>query len=158
MTKPWVLLLIFKLGWFGLVLFPVYAVWVVPLVLLLLLVKMPAEKRLAWLAFSVIGMALDATLIAMGYLETSHPLPLWLALLWGWFMWAWLCVFSQWLAQRWQVLLFFAIGGPLAYRGGALIGDQLGYPNDLQFLAWHGVCWLVLGGLLYEWQQRRQYE
>lgn len=101
-------------------------------------------------------MSIDTVLIAMGYLQTAsaEPLPAWLAVLWAWFIWAWLQLFSPLLARAWQVLAFCGIGGPLAYRGGALLSDQLIYPDDWQFALIHSICWLGLGALMVVWRRR----
>ncbi len=149
-------LLLFKAGWFGLVMAPHYAVWPVAILLLWQLTEMSGRNRITWLALVVVGMALDASLITMGYLQivSQQTMPIWLALLWGWFIWVWLQVFSPWLQHAWQVLLFCGIGGPLAYRGGALLSDQLIYPDSWQFTIIHSCCWLVLGGLMLIWRRR----
>jgi hypothetical protein len=156
MKQPWLLLLLFKIGWFGLVMVPNYAVVPVAILLLWQLTQLPGTDRIRWLALTVVGMALDASLITVGFLQTAtqQPMPIWLALLWGWFIWAWLQVFSPWLQQRWQVLIFCSIGGPLAYRGGALLSDQLIYPQSMQFTLIHSMCWLGLGVLMLIWRQR----
>ncbi len=160
MNQRLLLLLLFKCGWFGLVLIPNYAVWAVGILLLWQLSQMSGRNRITWLALVVVGMALDAALITMGYLQLSSPqtMPLWLAMLWGWFIWAWLQVFSPWLQRSWQVLVFCGIGGPLAYRGGELLSDQLIYPNSWQFTLIHCGCWLALAGLMLLWRHRGKDE
>ncbi len=156
MKKHWGLFLVFKAGWFGLVLAPNYAIWPVLLVLVWQLTQMVGSNRIRWLALSIVGMSLDTVLIAMGYLQTAsaEPLPAWLAVLWAWFIWAWLQLFSPLLPRAWQVLVFCGIGGPLAYRGGALLSDQLIYPDDWQFALIHSICWLGLGALMVVWRRR----
>ncbi len=160
MKDRWLVLLLYKAGWFGLVMLPHYAVWPVAMLLLWQLARMSGRNRVQWLALVTVGIALDASLISLGYLQTvsQQIMPIWLALLWGWFIWIWLQVFSPWLQRWWQVMIFCAVGGPLAYRGGALLSDQLIYPNDWQFSFIHSLCWLVLAGLMLIWRRRTQDE
>ncbi|MEX5503726.1 DUF2878 domain-containing protein [Pseudomonas putida] len=82
-----------------------------------------AEFR-ALLCVTLAGCVLDSVLGAMGVFGfDAWPLPLWLALLW-------LVLASgmrhslAWAGRRWRIgALLGALGGPLAYLGGARLAD-----------------------------------
>jgi len=82
-----------------------------------------AEFR-ALLRVTLAGCVLDSVLGAMGVFGfDAWPLPLWLALLW-------LVLASgmrhslAWAGRRWRIgALLGALGGPLAYLGGARLAD-----------------------------------
>ncbi len=154
-------LVAFKLGWFSLVLWPQWSQWIVMVALLVLLVKMPLAKRLSWLLLVGVGIALDIILLQSGFIraDAQFAIPLWLAVMWGWFVWAWLGFFQALFSKSWQILLFCAVGGPLAYQGGAALSDAMQVSTNLSFLALHAVAWLIWGAitlLLQQWQSRQR--
>lgn len=134
----WRQLLLFKAGWFGLVLQPVYSAAVVLLVLFWLMMQLKPAQRLTLFTLWGTGLLLDTLLLAGGVFQfDSVWLPFWLVLLWGWFSLFWLLVFSPFLQRSVAVALFGLLGGPLAYWGGAQLS------NSLQIMAEAGF-WLIM--------------
>lgn len=134
----WRQLLLFKAGWFGLVLQPAYSSAVVLLILLWLLAQLRPAQRLTLFTLWGTGLLLDTLLLAGGVFQFDTVwLPFWLVLLWGWFSLFWLLVFSPFLQRSLAVALFGLIGGPIAYWGGAQLS------NSLQIMAEAGF-WLVM--------------
>lgn len=137
----WRQLLLFKAGWFGLVLQPVYSTAVVLLLLLLLvwwLWQLKPAQRMTVFTLWGSGLLLDTLLLAGGVFQfDSVWLPVWLVLLWGWFSLFWLLVFSPFLQRSLGVALFGLIGGPMAYWGGAQLSHSLQIMAETEF-------WLIL--------------
>lgn len=134
----WRQLLLFKAGWFGLVLQPVYSAALVVLLLLWWLWQLKPVQRLTLLTLWGTGLLLDTLLLAGGVFQFDTVwLPFWLVLLWGWFSLFWLLVFSPFLQRSVAVALFGLLGGPLAYWGGAQLS------TGLQIMAEAGF-WLIM--------------
>lgn len=156
-------LIAFKLGWFALVLWPQWSQWLVLVALMVGLFKLSAAQRISWLVLVGCGIALDALLLQTGFMNAASQFgfPLWLAVLWGWFVWAWLSLFQPLFVRPWQILLFCGIGGPLAYQGGAMLSDAMQVSGQLFFLGVHAVAWLIWGAItlwLQQWQNRQRVD
>lgn len=134
----WRLLLLFKAGWFGLVLQPIYSAAVVVLLLLWWMWQLKPAQRLALFTLWGSGLLLDTLLMVSGVFQFDTVwLPFWLVLLWGWFSLFWLLVFSPFLQRSLGVALFGLVGGPMAYWGGAQLSHSLQIMVEAEF-------WLIL--------------
>ena len=125
----------FQIGWFAAVVgaghgMPWLGVLIVPLVLLLDLVLSAdwRQELIVALAAAVMGFAVDTGLVAAGvfapvpFLVPRPFSPLWMVMLWV-NQAATLNSCMAWLRGRYLAgSLFGAVGGPLAYLGGAKLG------------------------------------
>jgi len=125
----------FQIGWFSCVLgaangMPWLGVLVVPLVVALaaFMAQNPRQELTLALAAASMGFAVDSALIAFGifrpvpYLTPAPFSPLWMIMLWA-NQATTLNSCLAWLRGRYlSGALFGAIGGPLAYLGGAKLG------------------------------------
>ena len=142
----------FQIGWFAAVLgaghgMPWLGVVIIPLVLLLDLVLSAdwRQELIVALAAAVMGFAVDTGLVAAGVFApvpflVPHPFsPPWMVMLWVNQVTT-LNSCLAWLRGRYvEGALFGAIGGPLAYLGGAKLGAaSLPSTNGLVVL---GITW-----------------
>jgi hypothetical protein len=88
----------------------------------------PAREVLLVAAVTLLGLALDSTLIATGWLAFASPVPfaalapVWIVALWAAFATT-LTVSLHWLQGRWLLAgALGALAGPLAYYAGARLG------------------------------------
>jgi hypothetical protein len=144
--------LLFQIGWFGSVLGAAYGVpWLGVLAVLLVLTlnliwaKDWMKELITALGAAVMGFVVDSSLVASGVFSpvpylTPHPFsPLWMVMLWV-NQATTLNSSLGWLRGRYLVgALFGAIGGPLAYLGGAKLGAA-SLPSDQSLLVL-GVVW-----------------
>ena len=157
----WRQLLLFKAGWFGLVLQPVYSTVFVMLVLLWMLMQLKPAERMALFTLWGSGLLLDTALVVAGVFRFETVwLPFWLVLLWGWFSLFWLLVFSPLLQRALGVALFGLFGGPMAYWGGAQLSDSLQIMADTGFWlvlapAWAALLLWARHTELWWWQRRK---
>lgn len=155
----WQQLLLFKAGWFSLVLLPQWSLWPLLGVALLLLFALSAGRLLLTLLLALSGSLFDAGLTTAGLFTFSAEdsvatsalagllLPPWLLLLWLWFALFWLQLFSRWLARPWLAALAGAILGPLAYWGGARISEGLVLATEPALILLQVTGWALLLGL-----------
>jgi hypothetical protein len=139
-------LLGFKLSWFALIfwqqaaLLPVFFLWLLALWLL------NQPQRLAVVVLTLLGIALDFSLVQVGvfhFAETSG-VPLWMMLLWGCFACVAVKVFAVWFQPWYLAVLAGAISGPLAYWAGANLGGQLSYADLTQVCLILAPIWALL--------------
>ena len=150
--RPVVNFIAFQIGWFAAVLgagqgMPWLGVVVIPLVLLLDLVLSAdwRQELIVALAAAVMGFAVDTGLVAAGVFApvpflVPRPLsPPWMVMLWV-NQATTLNSCLAWLRGRYVAgALFGALGGPLAYLGGAKLGAaSLPSTNGLVVL---GITW-----------------
>ena len=107
-----------------------------------------AECQLIVLAL-LIGLGWDSLLVTLGLLQYEHGLvnsnmaPHWIIALWALFA-STLNVSLRWLKDRWLVATMFgAIGGPLAYWGGAKLG-AVTIPDQTLALLTLTIGWAVM--------------
>lgn len=146
LTEPgWRQLLLFKAGWFALVLQPLYSLAVVAALLLWFIWQLKVPQRHALFTLWGSGLLLDGILTASGlFLFDSAWLPFWLVLLWGWFSLFWLTVFSRFLPSPVQVALFGFVGGPLAYWGGSQLSNSLQIIEGAEYWLVMAPAWAAL--------------
>jgi hypothetical protein len=144
----------FQIGWFAAVLgaghgMPWLGVAIVPLVLLLDLVLSAdwRQELIVALAAAVMGFAVDTGLVAAGvfapvpFLVPRPFSPLWMVMLWV-NQATTLNSCMGWLRGRYLAgVLFGAVGGPLAYLGGAKLGAAS--PPTTTGLLILGITWAV---------------
>lgn len=141
----WRQLLLFKAGWFGLVLQPVYSTALVLFLLVWWLTQLKPAQRLALLTLWGSGLLLDTLLLAGGVFQfDSVWLPSWLVLLWGWFSLFWFTVFSRFLPSPVLVALFGFVGGPLAYWGGSQLSNSLQIIEGAEYWLVMAPAWAAL--------------
>jgi hypothetical protein len=141
----WRQLVIFKAGWFGLVLQPHYSAAIVAVLLLWFIWQLKLPQRQALLTLWASGLLLDLLLTASGLFQFDTVwLPYWLVLLWGWFSLFWLTVFSRYLPSPVLVALFGLVGGPLAYWGGAQLSSSLQIAEGAQYWLVMAPAWAAL--------------
>lgn len=127
--------LAFQIGWFACVLGGAHALpWVGTGIALAIVAwhltraARPKQELLLVLSAAVIGALFDSLLVALGWLVypsgtlIAGTAPHWIVALWMLFAIT-LNLSLAWLKRRlWVAVLFGAIGGPLAYLGGAKLG------------------------------------
>jgi hypothetical protein len=149
----------FQLGWFAVVLGaasgrPWLGLVVVPLVLglhLLIMAARPRQELTLACVCAVLGFFVDSALISGGVFtpigSVSGWSPLWMVMLWI-NQAAALNGSLSWMRGRYLLgAAFGAIGGPLAYLGGAKLGAMTALPTQ-QGLIILGVTWGVMFPLL----------
>jgi hypothetical protein len=151
----------FQVGWFAVVLgaangMPWLGLVVVPLIvaLHLFLTRRPRQELMLALVCTVLGFLVDSALISGGifspipYVWASPPLsPPWMIMLWPNQAVA-LNSSLSWMRGRYLLgAVFGAIGGPLAYLGGAKLGAMTQMPTQ-QGLIILGITWGVMFPLL----------
>jgi len=142
----------FKISWFGLILFPVFAVWPVLLYWLWSLWHLPAKSRMAVVVIALGGVLMDSLLLVGDVFDFkgSNFLPLWMWLLWGCFALVLVQVLAAMLRYWWLAAVVGVITGPLAYWGGAALGGQLLFADTRIFLLTLAPCWgLLLACIVY---------
>ncbi|WP_430456244.1 DUF2878 family protein [Rheinheimera sp.] len=141
----WRQLLIFKAGWLGLVLQPLYSAAIIASLLLWFIWQLKLPQRQALLTLWASGLLLDLLLTLSGLFQFDTTLlPYWLVLLWGWFSLFWLMLFSRWLPSPLLVALFGLVGGPLAYWGGAQLSSSLQIMDGAEFWLVMAPAWAAL--------------
>ena len=144
----------FKLSWFGLILFPMMALWPVLVYWAWSLWRLPAKSKVAVLIITVIGGLMDLFLVYTNVFQFvgSHFLPLWMWILWGCFALVLVQVLAAMLKHWWLAALLGAVTGPLAYWGGAALGGQLIYADTKDFLLTLAPCWALLLAVIVYFQ------
>jgi len=115
---------------------------------------LPAMPAGAFLLWPLLGFALDALPVTLGWIRYSGSeglpswmAPLWIAALW----WSFVPLFPgalAWMRGRMPVAIGFgAIGAPLSYLGGERLG-ALEMTERLPALLWIALVWGVLTPLL----------
>ena len=162
----WRQLLIFKAGWFGLVLLGNWGALVVMPVLMWLMTQLTVSQRHGVLLLVVLGLALDSAQLSAGVFNFAQStaeyrwLPFWLVVLWGWFGWCWVSTLQYWLSSPLLALLFGCVAGPLAYRAGAALNPAaLSIEAPVWFWPLQALGWGMLMLVWLQWQQcERQQE
>lgn len=153
---------LFQAAWFAAVLGAAYErAWLGPVILLPVLavnLVMAADRRgelQLWAAAAVLGLLFDTALVAAGVFAPRreffpHPFsPPWMIGLWLNFA-ATLNQSLGWLHGRpLLAALFGAVGGPLAYYGGARLGATETIPG-MEGLAILAIGWGVITPLLFK--------
>ncbi len=150
----------FQLGWFACVLgaawgWPWAGTGIALAIVALHLARAPQPQREATLVLgaAALGAAWDSLLVALGWIEYPNGIlvagtaPYWMVALWMVFATT-LNVSLAWLKRRLPLALVFgAIGGPLAYLGGAKLG-ALVFANPAAALTALAIGWALLTPLL----------
>jgi len=150
----------FQLGWFACVLgaawgWPWAGTGIALAIVALHLTRAPQPQREATLVLgaAALGALWDSLLVALGWIEYPNGIlvagtaPYWMVALWMVFATT-LNISLAWLKRRLPLALIFgAIGGPLAYLGGAKL-DALVFANQTAALTALAVGWALLTPLL----------
>lgn len=124
----WTRALLFKAGWFSLVLGQNMAALPVVCVMLWLWWRLVAAGKTvqlqAILLLSVVGLGADYLLLAVGWLSFQDANPWYYAVVWGWFATAWHWCFVHWFGKGVALVLFASLV-PFAYVGGAALGNDI---------------------------------
>lgn len=150
----------FQLGWFACVLgaawgWPWAGTGIALAIVALHLARAPQPQREATLVVgaAALGALWDSLLVVLGWIEypngtlVAGTAPHWMVALWMLFATT-LNVSLAWLKRRLPLALVFgAIGGPLAYFGGAKLG-ALVFANQIAALTALAVGWALLTPLL----------
>lgn len=146
-TLPlWARALMFKAGWFGLVLTPSMAIVPVFVVWFLLVTGFSKTERVTLMVLIGVGLLGDALAVWTGVLRfSSEPavlgLPGYYLMVWAWFAACWLWCFQHWFGRGvWTV--GFSVLMPLAYVGGSQLGQDL-HINSLALAGWIPAWWLM---------------
>jgi hypothetical protein len=144
----------FKLSWFGLILFPMLALWPVLVYWIWSLWRLSAKSKVAVLMITAMGGLMDIGLVQIDVFKFlgSNFLPLWMWMLWGCFALVLVQVLAAMLKHWWLAALLGAVSGPLAYWGGAALGGQLIYANTQEFLLTLAPCWALLLAVIVYFQ------
>lgn len=136
----------FKLCWLALVYWQYLLMLPVLLYWGLAMMRLQRKARLAVLLLTLCGVLLDSVLVASGWLNFtgSTLLPLWMMLLWACFALMLVQVLADLLRTWWLAAVFGAVGGPLAYWGGSVLGGQLIYQPELELSLLLALCWSLL--------------
>lgn len=115
----------------------------------LALAKRPAPEALLIAMAAAIGLAWDSALVALGLMKypsgnfAAGLAPYWIVAMWALFATS-LNLSMAWLKGRPRLAaLFGAVGGPLAYLGGAELGG-LEMPDPVLALGVQAVGWAVI--------------
>lgn len=136
----------FKLCWLVLIYWQYLLIVPVAVYWCFAMFKLHQRARIAVIAVTVIGVLLDSLLVANGWLifVGSSYLPLWMAILWACFALMLVQVLAELLRYSWLAALFGAVGGPLAYWGGSMLGGQMLYQPALELSLLLAMCWALL--------------
>lgn len=149
----------FKIGWVACVMFaaagmPLLSLASVAtvLVLHLLTVPAPAKEALLVVCAMAIGLAWESGLVALGLVSYTGHSGAWWAPMWIVAMWALFATTINhglaWVKKYWvYAVLAGAIGGPMAFYGGAGLG-AVSFTNTPLSLAIIGIGWALMLPLL----------
>ena len=136
----------FKLCWLALIYWQYLLIVPVLLYWGFAMLRLHQSARIAVVVVTFSGVVLDSILIASGWLNFvgSSFLPLWMGVLWACFSLMLVQVLADLLRYVWLAALFGAVGGPLAYWSGSLLGGQLLYQPELALSVVLAICWALL--------------
>lgn len=139
----------FKLCWFALICWQYLLIVPVVLYWCFAMFRLQHRARIAVVVLTLTGLALDSVLIASGWLTFTGSafLPMWMVALWACFALMLVQVLADLLRNPWLAALFGAVGGPLAYWGGSILGGQMLYQPVLELSVLLGLCWSLLMGV-----------
>lgn len=152
-------LISFKVGWVACVMFaaagmPLMSIASVGAVIALHLITVaaPAKEALFLLSAMVVGLAWESGLVALGVVGYTEHTSVWLAPLWIVAMWALFATTINhglsWVKKYWvYAVLAGALGGPMAFYGGAGLG-AVTFENTALALLVIGAGWAILLPLL----------
>ncbi len=136
----------FKLCWLALVYWQYLLMLPVLLYWGFAMLRLHHKARLAVLLLTLCGVLLDSVLVASGWLNFAGNtlLPIWMMVLWACFALMLVQVLADLLRYWWLAALFGAVGGPLAYWGGSVLGGELLYQPVLELSLLLALCWSLL--------------
>lgn len=152
----------FEVCWFALIywqypaIVPVFLLWCIAFWWL------TKPEQVAVVVVTILGVLLDYLLVQLGVFQfaDSSAIPSWMLMLWACFALVSVKVFAHWFTPWYLALAVGAIGGPLAYWGGAKLGGQLLYADLTQLLIilapiW-GLLMIALVHYRYLWSEKHE--